>query len=358
MEDIGRSRKIFEIVIFILVILSLIHIILDEYTNFMDFHVLVRKILLITGFAFDLIFTIEFLARIFIKRLRGTILRYFTRSTGIIDFFCSIPALLLYSLPMIWPSYFSSAEGMFLMLGGLMFFKTVRVSVISKTLRFIRILKLFDKIKSKYIMTPEFLKRILTITTVIIVAALIGFYFVRGGAVFQTKSLGVKEILSNYIKGEVNREDFQTLLSGTESVLFIKKGDETVYTSISTLFFDNSFLNDDYLISRIENYEIYFKTKDVKKIYSFINLLIFSIILGIFLIIVTLFRKYFNEHISETVAIMLRGYKSPSYLGMAPMKKEKKELEIYQLTRQFNKKWVPLKKKIMEIKNRHMGKTD
>lgn len=324
----------------------------------MDFHVLVRKILLITGFLFDLIFTIEFLARIFIKGLRGTILKYFTRSTGITDFFCSIPALLLYSLPLIWPSYFSAAEGTFLMLGSLMFFKTVRVSVISKTLRFIRILKLFDKIKSKYIMTPEFLKNILTITTVIIVAALIGFYFVKGGSVYQTKSLEVKEILSNYIEGEVNREDFQKLLSGTESVLFIKKGDETVYTSISRLFFENSFLNDDYLISRTDDYEIYFQTKDVKKIYSFINLLIFSMILGIFLIFITLFRRYFNEHISETVTIMLRGYKSPSYLGKAPMKKEKKELEIYQLTRQYNKKWVPLKKKIMEIKERQTKKKD
>jgi len=358
MEDMGRSRKIFEIVIFNLVIISLIHIILDEYTTFMDFHVMVRKILLITGFAFDLIFTIEFLARIFIKRLRGTILGYFTRGAGITDFFCSIPVLLLYSLPLMWPRYFLSAEGMFLMLGSLMFFKTVRVSVISKSLRFIRVLKLFDKIKSKYIMTPEFLKRILTITTVIIIAALIGFYFVKGSSVHQTKSLEAKEILSNYIEGEINGEDFQGLLSRTESVLFIKKGDETVYTSISRLFFDNSFLYDDYLITRINDYEIYFQTKDVNKSYSFINLLIFSIILGIFLIIVTLFRKYFNEHISKTVAIMLRGYKSPSYLGIAPMEKEKKELEIYQLTRQFNKKWVPVKKKIIEIKKRSIGKTD
>ena len=356
MDDMSRGRKNFEIVILILIIISFIQIILDEYTTLMDFHVLVRKILLIAGFSLDLIFTIEFIARIFVKRLRSTILKYFTKSTGIADFFCSIPPLVLYSLPLIWPKYFSFAESTFMMLGSLMFYKTVRVSVIAKALRFGRVLKLFDKVKSEYVMTPGFLKRILAITTAIIIAIVIGFYFVKDGSVYQTKSSEVKEILSNYIESEVNREDIQKLLSGTESVLFIKKGDDTIYKSISELFFENSFLKDDYFISSTDGYEIYLQTKDLKTIHSFINLMSFSMILGIFIIIITIFRKYFNEHISETVTVMLKGYRSPSYLGKAPMKQEKKELEIYQLTRQYNKKWLPLKKRIMEIKESHMKK--
>jgi hypothetical protein len=356
MKEMSRGRKNFEIAILILVVLSLIQIILDEYTTVMDFHVLVRKILLIVGFSFDLIFTIEFFARVFIKRIRSTLLKYFTKSTGIADFFCSIPPLLLYSLPLVWPEYFSFGENTFLMLGSLMFFKAIRVSVIAKTLRFSRVLKLFDKIKSYYIMTPGFLKRILSITTAVIIASLIGFYFVKDGSVYQTKSLEVNEILSNHIEGEATREDFQELLSGTESVLFIKKGNETVYTSISRIFFENSFLEDDYYISMKDDYEIYLQTKDLKKIHSFIALMSFSMILGVFIFVITIFRRYFNEHISETVTTMLRGYRSPSFLGNAPMQKEKKELEIYQLTRQYNKKWLPLKKRIIEIKERHMKK--
>ena len=122
---------------------------------------------------------------------------------------------------------------------------------------------------------------------------------------------------------------------------------------MSSLFIENSYRKDDYFISHAGDYEIYLQTKDLKNIYSFINLLAIAMILGVFIIIVTHFRSYFNEHYSESVAVMLRGYTSSSFLGNAPMKKKKKELEIYRLTKQYNKKWLPLKKKIIEIKERH-----
>ena len=356
MKDRERGEKIFESIIFVLVILSLIHIMCDEYANFMDFHVLVRMILLIIGFSFDLVFSIEFSARIIITGQRGSTIKYFTQGNGIFDFFSSIPVLLLYSLPLLWQSYFSAPEGVLLMLGGLRFFKTVRFAGIAKSLRFIRALKLFDKIKSRYIMTPEFIKKISIIVTVIIVVSLIGFYFVKSGMIFRSKSLEVKEILSHYIEGEDSNENFQKLLRETESVLFIKKGDETLYRSISSLFFQNSYLNDDYFISRIDGYEVYFNAKDIKKIHSYINMLILSIILGISVGLFTLFRRFFNKHISETLHMMLRGYKSASYLGKVAVQKEKGEFEIYQLTRQYNKKWIPIKKKILEIKKRHAQK--
>jgi hypothetical protein len=348
-------EKIFNITVFFVVSLSILHMFFEEYTTFMNYHVLIRKILFIAGFCFDVLFTVEFIVRLVISGKNGKIGRYFTQSGGFVDFFSSLPVLVFYSAPMVWKTYFPGSESFLFIIGGLRIFRIVRGASLGKTLRFLRVLKFFDKIKEKYAMTPVFIKKAAVIVVVIAVVSLVGFSFVEEGWIMQSRSIEVSIILRNYIEGEDTPGNFNNLLRGTDSVLFIKEGDQTIYRSISGIFFENSYVAEDFFVSRAGEFEIYFDSKDAARFHAFINMLVLSMILGVIIVLSTFYRKVFSRHISEVLLTMVRGFKKARYLKMASMPKEKKEYEIYQLSHQYNIKWLPVKKKILEIKKRNLN---
>ena len=61
MKDYSNLGRLIEGIIVLLIILVLIQTLGEEYTNLMDYNVLIRKYMLIAGFGFDLIFSIELL---------------------------------------------------------------------------------------------------------------------------------------------------------------------------------------------------------------------------------------------------------------------------------------------------------
>jgi hypothetical protein len=140
------------------------------------------------------------------------------------------------------------------------------------------------------------------------------------------------------------------LLQGTDSVLFIYKNNEVVFKSITNLDFEKTFFNDDYFINRIGEYDVYFSNKDLKKTNAFINLLAFTMIIGIIIVATTIYKRFFNKHISGVIGVMLKGFKSADYSTPVRINERKWDFETYQLADQYNKKWLPIKRKIVEIK--------
>ena len=118
--------------------------------------------------------------------------------------------------------------------------------------------------------------------------------------------------------------------------------------------FEENFLIDDYSVSQISGYSVYFNRKDLQKTKSFINLLAVSMIIGIIIISSTLYRRYFNRHIAGLIMVMLRGFRSTDYSTPVRIAQKKKEFETYQLAEQYNRKWLPVKRKILELKNQNL----
>lgn len=305
--------------------------------------------MIIAGCAFDLIFTIEFFFRLFISGKRGGTLAYISREGGFIDLISSFPLLLFHSGPLIWITFFGGEAGILAFLGSLSFLKIIKVFRIARALRFLRPLKLFGKIKRKYMMSSIFLSRAISISITVIILSLIGFSFLDRGNVVQSKSAGSQILLENYIKSS-STHNYEELLKGSESVLFIKKGTETVYKSLSDRDFHDNYFNDDFYTKRINSYEIYFNNKDAKRIHSFINMTVFSIIIGIIVGFSTFYRRFFNRHISGVAHVILRGFKTADYSTAVRIDINKKDFEIYQIADQYNRKWLPIKRRIIEIK--------
>ena len=57
--------RFFELLIFVAILLVLVQTLLEELAIFASWEVIIRRILIVTGFAFDLFFTIEFLVRLY-----------------------------------------------------------------------------------------------------------------------------------------------------------------------------------------------------------------------------------------------------------------------------------------------------
>lgn len=352
MDKNSYLGRYFEGLFLVLIFLVSIQTFCEEYFIFMNYSVLIRKYMIIAGCAFDLIFTIEFFSRLFISGKKGGTLAYMSREGGFIDLLSSIPLLLFHSGPLIWVTFFAGEAGILAFLGTFSFLKIIKVFRIARTLRFLRPLKLLGKIKRKYRMSPIFLSRAIAISITVIILALIGFSFLDKGTVVQSKSAESQILLENYIKSS-STHNFKELLTGAESVLFIKKGNETVYKNLSDRDFQDNYFNDDFYMKKIDSYEIYFNNKDAKKIHSFINMIIFSIMIGIIIGFSTFYRRFFNRHISRVASVILRGFKTADYSTAVRIDNNKKDFEIYQIADQYNRKWLPIKRRIIEIKKEH-----
>ena len=99
MKDYSNLGRIIEGIIVLLIILIIMQTLGEEFTSLMDYNVLIRKYMLIAGFGFDLIFSIEFLARLFISAKRGGAGSYISHEGGFVDLLSSLPLLIFHSGP-------------------------------------------------------------------------------------------------------------------------------------------------------------------------------------------------------------------------------------------------------------------
>jgi hypothetical protein len=348
MNEKSYLGRFFEPLFLVLIVLVILQTFSEELATFMNYTVALRKKLLLAGFGFDLAFTIEFIARLSRASRRGGAGKYMTKEYGFIDFIASLPLLVFHSGPLVYLTFFAGKIGFFTSMSALSIMKIIKPIRIARTLRYIRTLKLVGKTKRQFIMTARYISRLLTIVISLIVLSLIGFSFVDNGKVIASKSQETRTLLSNYIESQ-DEYSFDTLLKGTKSVLFIKSGRDVLYRGIDDTVFKKRFMGDDSYRSMVGSYEITFSNKDRKKINAFINMLAYSMIIAIIIAIVTLYRKYFNRYISGTVFVMLRGFQSTSYSTPVRIKKNA-DFEINQLADQYNRKWLPVKSRIIELK--------
>ena len=165
---------IIENVIIILIILVLIQTFLDEISIIRNWCISARKFLIVTGFLFDLIFTIEFILRIRSAAKKRKIKMYLMFQRGWVDFLASIPLLLLNSTPTLLVT-FSSISAIGVQGAGLLnVLKIAKAIRITRILRLLRTLKIFGKIKNaKSVMAQRHIANICTTAVATIIIFLI-----------------------------------------------------------------------------------------------------------------------------------------------------------------------------------------
>jgi hypothetical protein len=125
------ERKLRHPVIRAAVFLALVQIFLEDFVVITHSSWDTRRLLLCTGFGFDLFFTVEFLVGLYTAALNRKARYYLLNGQGWIDFLASVPLLVLYS----GPAMFGLAAGGVPALP--------LIAQISRGIRFLRFLKIF-----------------------------------------------------------------------------------------------------------------------------------------------------------------------------------------------------------------------
>jgi hypothetical protein len=233
--------------------------------------------------------------------------------------------------------------------GNLRFLKIVKTIRIIRIFRFIRAMKLFGKVKARYLMTPKYVAAPIIIAIAISVTALFGFSFLENEKVIQPRAEEVSRILNAFVALE-DDADFTLLFSDTDSLLMIQSDGKTVFEGMDRTMFAEQYLNDDYYNVEVGKYVLFLDNKDVKRTHALVNMLVFDIIIAFIIVMTTLYRRYFNRHIASPINVMYRGFNTKDYSTPVRIQDNRKEFELYQLAEQYNKKWLPIKRRIIEIK--------
>jgi len=350
--------RFLEGLLFILIILVIFETYGEELAVFMNVGADIRKLLLIAGFCFDAVFSVEFIARLIISGKRGKMGRYIAREGGIIDFLASLPLLIFSSGPLLFMTYLSEGTGFklpvvgsvgLITLGNLRFLKIVKTIRIIRIFRFIRAMKLFGKVKTRYVMTPRYVAVPIVIVIAIAVVALMGFTYLENERIIQPRAEEVKHIVSAYVAME-DMEDFHHLFDGADSLLMVESHGDTIYRNIDQQVFEETYLNDDFYTEEVGEYVLYLDNKDVKRSHALINMMVFDIIIAAIIFMTTVYRRFFNRHIASPVNVMFRGFKTSEYSTPVRIHENRTDFESYQLAEQYNKKWLLIKRRILEIK--------
>lgn len=347
MNENSYLGKFFEGFIFLFIILVIMQTFGEEFAVFRGYSVQVRKYLLIAGFAFDFIFSVEFISRLSVsgkKKKTGT---YFAREGGIIDLLSSLPLLLLNSGPLLYMTFLAGGNVLFFSIGGLSFLKIVKLIRAIRILRFFRALKILGKTRTRYVITPRYINTVIIIVICICVGGFAGFYFLDNNSVIRPGAAVAEDILEHAPDILENPEHF---LGSTESVLLIKKEGAVLYRGIDSTTYAHYFMGDDSFTRTINGYDIVFNNKDTKRAHALIHMTILGIIIGVILGITTIYNHFFNRHIASVVTVMLRGFATASYSTPVRIRRGKEHFETYLLAEQYNNKWLPIKRRLIELK--------
>ncbi len=349
MNENSYIGKAFEGLIFFFIILVIMQTFGEEFAVFRGFSVQIRQYLLIAGFSFDFIFSAEFISRLIVSGKKKKAGVYMAREGGFIDLFSSFPLLLLNSGPLMYMTFFAGQNMLFFSIGSLSFLKIVKIIRITRILRFLRVLKILGKTRIRYIMTPRYISAVLVIVIIICVGAFTGFYVVDNNTVIQPAAAVMEKILVH------SPELFQELIpvfGQTGTVLIVKKNGEELYRAIDRESFKNLYMGDDFYTRTIGDYEVIFNNMDSKRMHALIHMMILAIIIGVIIGITTIYRGFFNRHIATVVSVMLHGFSTEKYSTPVRIRRSRADFETYRLAEQYNKKWLPIKRRLIELKKR------
>jgi len=352
-----KERKTFENFIFIAIILVIIQTFLDEYSRFANFPVNIRHILLITGFLFDLIFTIEFILRTIWSLQEKKFRFYFFYNRGWVDFLASVPLLAFNSLPMLILYLQGSTTQVGEAISILNVLKTVKAIRVTRILRLIRILKIFGKIHNAE--SKMALRHTQTITTtgifslITLFVILSLFRFNKADHLLDYRITRYENIIENL--ENINRtlnvplKDLAfKMLANDENVIKLKYAGILVFRNISEDHFKKYYDFEDYLTIKAGEFTLLVSLIDINKLHAGMNIQNFLMIVILIIVYMIFYTRHFVQTISDVVHIIIRGFKEKDYNLQVKIPEQYKDDEIFILAKEYNENYLPLKAKLIQ----------
>jgi len=302
-----RKQTFWESLIVVIILLSIIEIFVEDISVIGNWSVLFRRQLLIIGFLFDLIFTIEFAVRSKLSRKNKGWVFYWKHEKGWVDFLSSIPLILFCSGPIMLGMFLPGRIVALPFLGLLNILKITKILRVARMLRLLRILKMLNKVKVEEselkikqvsLMTSI---TVLTITIILIVSPLFpGLFYSQDVNVDKQKQKYVSVMqewhrsLSPFDTERIQKLQF--LLEEDKNVLFMYHIGNALINNLGeegvspAQIIPDRFLYTDFKVLNYLNFKLWYSVKEVLIDNAKINLLIEVIIIAL-LVAFVLFYK-------------------------------------------------------------------
>ena len=356
-DKVGGLITFCENMVVVAIVLVLIHTLIEDIANMFGWSWTSRRILIYSGFLFDLFFSIEFLIRFFSSLFRGKALHYLRDQRGWVDLVASIPLLVFNSAPAALSAYLgvsnvATAAGAF---GALKVVKAIRIARVLRLLRFLKIFRHIKHVDS--IMAQRHLSRIATTLVTVVILSLVSFSFFSSLLAFpdleNTFEEYTVEALNNRVDANLDTEKIQELTSLRPDVLIFRRDGETLFSRYDNAFFTRYYGPSDYTYLTFENgnIEVFVDLRPILAHNAAADLLHFIIIILIILACLFIYGPHFASTISDPIHIMRRGLGEKGYSLQVLIQRRYKDDETFSLAQSYNENFLP-------IKDRHGGETE
>jgi hypothetical protein len=350
-----KTASFFEGLVVIAIVLVLIQTFVEDLAVLMNWPWDYRYILVWTGFAFDVFFTVEFFTRLFFAWRERRVGAYFYRDRGWIDFLAAVPLLLFNSGPNVLALVYGNVT--ILGIGGFInILKIIKAVRIARILRLLRILKIFRQIK--YTDSAMAQRHIAKVTSIMVTA----FVSVLLIATAVTSFVSIPNVEQNYYRRnlqtaifirehqltEENPELLESFLSYQGDVLILKQGGETFYSRYGNNYYNTYFGPGDYIHISQGEVEMFLDFRPVNREQAQSNLVFFMIIMVTVLVYLFYYSPHFAITVTDPINVMKRGMTERSYNLEVKIPELYRDDDIYQLSREYNRTYLPMKDRSSE----------
>ncbi len=343
--------NVLESVVILAIFLVLIQTFLEDFAVLTGWKMRFRQQLMITGFFFDLFFTIEFIIRLYYAIANRKAFVYLTSERGWIDFLASIPLLMLNSGPLAFSIFFGGSA--FLGLGGMLnLLKVIKAIRIARILRFLRIIKIFRRIKNTdSLMAQRHVANITAIGVTVLVFSLLIFTFLTGSLevkgmdtfIFSHQKAIAAQLSSQQENKTALAASLDILKETEESLLIVKISGKALYSRFDNGYYEQNFGPGEYSYFSEGSFEAFFDLRPYVQQLSRESLLFFVIVLFVVLSFLFIYSPHFALTISDPIHVMRRGLREEDYNLEVKIPEKYQDDDVYQLARLYNEKYLPLK---------------
>ncbi len=348
----GKVRSFFEGLVVLAIILVLIQTFLEDAALIGGWSWDVRKVLLISGFIFDLFFTFEFLIRFFSAAFRREAADYLLHRKGWIDFFASVPLLLFRSGPLMAAVFLGG--GTLSSLGGVFnVLKVAKAIRVARILRLLRVLKVFKKIKyTGSVMAQRHVALITSLAVTVTVATLLLVSLLQPILPTAPDRAEVLETTETRLLQRFQGTDSKQLAEALPTLLIIKEGQETLYSRYENSYYRSMYGPTDYKYRQIGAYDFFLSLKPELVDRAVQSLAFFVLIVLLVLVLLLYYSPHFALTISDPVHIMRRGFAENGYKLEVEIPTRYKNDDIYRLAALYNREYLPLKERMKAQEDR------
>jgi hypothetical protein len=346
--------KALEFTVFSFIVLVIIQTVFEDLSLLLDWETGARRLLVVTGFIFDLFFTIEFLVRLYWAIVEHRVSRYFLRERGWVDFLASVPLLMFNSGPALL-ALFTGGSLLVQFNNVLNILKVLKAVRIARILRFLRVIKIFKNIKyTESPMAQRHIARITSLTVTAIVIILFVFTTVSGFLPIP----GAERLYTNAQRSVVRLADRAVNSSGASADLYdvlkemntgllrvSTKNNDILYSRYSDTELNKHYMQEDIIIktNKQETLFFMFDNKPVQQDLALQDLLILSIIVIVMACFLFIYSPHFALTVTDPLHVMKQGMENKDYNLEVKILKKYEQDDVFRLAADYNEQYLPLK---------------